>query len=162
MRYAEVLLLYAEADNELNGPTQDAFSKMEMLNRRNNSTLVSERHKKKPFDKETFRSFILEERAKEFAVEGNRRTDLIRWGIYLPVMNAIGMDENGNLKRREEKHWLMPLPPDEINGNPYIEKIILDGNCLIINGEYNEKDNKFKGDVLCLCPSYRNVLDFLF
>ena len=36
------------------------------------------------------------------------------------VMNAIGMDENGNLKRREEKHWLMPLPPDEINGNPYI------------------------------------------
>ena len=89
LRYAEVLLLYAEADNELNGPTQDAFSKMEMLNRRNNSTLVSERHKKKPFDKETFRSFILEERAKEFAVEGNRRTDLIRWGIYLPVMNAI-------------------------------------------------------------------------
>ena len=72
--------------------------------------------------KETFRSFILEERAKEFAVEGNRRTDLIRWGIYLSVMNAIGMDENGNLKRREEKHWLMPLPPDEINGNPYIEK----------------------------------------
>lgn len=67
-------------------------------------------------------SFILEERAKEFAVEGNRRTDLIRWGIYLSVMNAIGMDENGNLKRREEKHWLMPLPPDEINGNPYIEK----------------------------------------
>lgn len=122
LRYAEVLLLYAEVDNELNGPTQDAFSKMEMLNRRNNSTLVSERHKKKPFDKETFRSFILEERAKEFAVEGNRRTDLIRWGIYLPVMNAIGMDENGNLKRREEKHWLMPLPPDEINGNPYIEK----------------------------------------
>ena len=60
--------------------------------------------------------------AKEFAVEGNRRTDLIRWGIYLSVMNAIGMDENGNLKRREEKHWLMPLPPDEINGNPYIEK----------------------------------------
>lgn len=38
------------------------------------------------------------------------------------------MDENGNLKRREEKHWLMPLPPDEINGNPYIEKIIPDGN----------------------------------
>lgn len=43
-----------------------------------------------------------------------------------------------------------------------LRKIILDGNCLIINGEYNEKDNKFKGDVLCLCPSYRNVLDFLF
>ena len=116
------LLLYAEADNELNGPTQDAFSKIELLNKRNNSTLVSKRHEKIPFTKETFRSFILEERAKEFAVEGNRRTDLIRWGIYLSVMNAIGMDENGNLKRREEKHWLMPLPPDEINGNPYIEK----------------------------------------
>ena len=39
---------------------------------------------------------------------------------------------------------------------------MLVGNFLIIHREYNEKDNKFKGDVLCLCPSYRNVLDFLF
>ena len=122
MRYAETLLIFAEADNELNGPTKAAFDAIEQLNKRNNSTLVSERHKKTPFTKETFRSFILEERAKEFPVEGIRRHDLIRWGIYLSVMNAIGMDENGNLKRREEKHWLMPLPPDEINGNPYIDK----------------------------------------
>lgn len=122
LRYAEVLLIYAEAENELNGPTPDAFEKMEMLNKRNNSTLVSRRHAASPFTRETFRSFILEERAKEFASEGSRRTDLIRWGIYLPVMNAIGVDELGNLKRREEKHLLMPLPIDEINGNPYIDK----------------------------------------
>lgn len=128
MRYAEVLLLYAEADNELNGPTQDAFSKIELLNKRNNSTLVSKRHEKIPFTKETFRSFILEERAKEFAVEGNRRTDLIRWGIYLSVMNAIGMDENGNLKRREEKHWLMPFRPMKLTVTLILRKIIPDGN----------------------------------
>ena len=123
MRYAETYLIFAEADNEVNnGPSAEALSIVSELNRRNNSTTAVDRNKKTPFTQESFRSYILEERAKEFAAEGMRRNDLIRWGIYLSVMNAIGMDENGNLKRREEKHWLMPLPPDEINGNPYIEK----------------------------------------
>ena len=52
-----------------------------------------------------------------------RRNDLIRWGIYLQVMNAIGYyDENDNIKEREEKHLLFPLPVDEVNANPYIDK----------------------------------------
>lgn len=70
LRYADLILIYCEAENELNGPTTDAFAKMEMLNKRNNSTLVSKRHEKNPFTKESFRSFVLEERAKEFAAEG--------------------------------------------------------------------------------------------
>ena len=37
-------------------------------------------------------------------------------------MNAIGnTDENGVIKRREEKHLLLPLPLNEVNSNPYIE-----------------------------------------
>ena len=107
----------------MNGPTTDAFAKMEMLNKRNNSTLVSKRHEKNPFTKESFRSFVLEERAKEFAAEGIRRYDLLRWGIYLQVMNAIGtVDENEIVKRREEKHLLLPFPPDVVNTNPYIDR----------------------------------------
>ena len=123
MRYAETLLIYAEADNEVNnGPSERALQVVDLLNTRNNSTLVSERNKKTPYTQETFRSYILEERAKEFAAEGIRRTDLIRWGIYLQVMNAIGnTDENGVIKRREEKHLLLPLPLNEVNSNPYIE-----------------------------------------
>lgn len=123
LRYADLILIYCEAENELNGPTTDAFAKMEMLNKRNNSTLVSKRHEKNPFTKESFRSFVLEERAKEFAAEGIRRYDLLRWGIYLQVMNAIGtVDENEIVKRREEKHLLLPFPPDVVNTNPYIDR----------------------------------------
>ena len=123
MRYAETLLIFAEADNEVNnGPSSQALQVVDMLNERNNSTLVSVRNSNTPFNKETFRSYILEERAKEFAGEGIRRSDLIRWGIYLQVMNAIGtVDENGIVKRRESKHLLLPLPLNEVNANPFIE-----------------------------------------
>ena len=49
MRYAETLLIYAEADNEVNnGPSERALQVVDLLNTRNNSTLVSERNKKTP------------------------------------------------------------------------------------------------------------------
>ena len=64
-----------------------------------------------------FRSFVLEERRRELALEGDRRWDLLRWGIYLPVMNAIGIDENNVIKRRQTKHLLFPVPTSELNSN---------------------------------------------
>jgi len=124
MRYAEVLLLYAEADNEVNGgPSSEAIKQVEKLNTRNKSKKVSEIGAVTPWTQESFRSYILQERVKEFAAEGIRRFDLLRWGIYLQTMNSIGgVDENEVIKRREQKHLLMPLPADEVNTNPYIEK----------------------------------------
>jgi hypothetical protein len=120
MRYAETLLLYAEADNEVNnGPSAEAIKHVERLNKRNNSKAVSSLG---PWTQETFRSYILEERAKEFAAEGIRKFDLLRWGIYLQTMNAIGTtDENDVVKRRESRHLLMPLPANEVNTNKFIE-----------------------------------------
>lgn len=122
MRYAEVLLLYAEADNEVNeGPSSQAIAQVEKLNERNKSKLVSELGAINPWTQESFRSYILQERVKEFAAEGIRRFDLLRWGIYLQTMNSIGnVDENGVIKRREQKHLLLPLPADEVNTNQYI------------------------------------------
>jgi hypothetical protein len=123
IRYAEVLLLYAEADNEVNnGPSAEAIAAVEKLNKRNKSKLASDIGLTEPWTKESFRSYILEERAKEFGEEGHRRFDLIRWGIYLQTMNAIGgADENGVLKRREKRHLLLPLPADEVNTNEHID-----------------------------------------
>ena len=123
MRYAETLLLYAEADNEINnGPSAQAIAQVEKLNKRNNSKTVSELGQSAPWTQETFRSYILEERAKEFAAEGIRRFDLLRWGIYLQTMNAIGnTDENNVIKRREARHLLLPLPENEVNTNKFIE-----------------------------------------
>ena len=70
--------------------------------------------------KVALRSAIFEERAKELALEGDRRWDLIRWGLYLDVMNSIGgtnedgtktnYDEASVNKHREAKHLLFPIP----------------------------------------------------
>ena len=54
----------------------------------------------------------------ELALEGDRRWDLIRWGIYLQAMNALGgMDEANNVKQRSSKHLLFPIPTLEILTN---------------------------------------------
>ena len=34
----------------------------------------------------------------------------------------VPLDENGNVKRREKKHLLLPLPANEVNTNIYIDK----------------------------------------
>jgi len=123
LRYAEVLLLYAEADNEVNGgPSARAIDEVDKLNARNKARLASKIAESAPWTQESFRSYILQERVKEFAAEGIRRFDLLRWGIYLQTMNSIGgNDENGVVKRREQRHLLLPLPADEVNTNQYIE-----------------------------------------
>jgi len=114
LRYADVLLIYAEAENELNGPDQNAIGALNQIRTRSNASAKSTSDFA---GKEQLRSFILEERAREFACEGDRRWDLIRWGIYLPVMNAIGIDENDVAKYRERKHLLYPIPASEIIAN---------------------------------------------
>lgn len=116
LRYADVLLLFAEAENELNnGPTTDAFQAVNAIRGRNNASEV------KDLNRQQFRSFVLEERARELALEGNRRWDLLRWGIYRQVMSAVDTDENNVVKRRQDKHLLYPIPVDEINANTLIK-----------------------------------------
>lgn len=114
IRYADVLLIYAEAENELNGPDQTALDELNKVRTRSSATakVLTDFS-----DKASLRSFIIEERARELAGEGDRRWDLIRWGIYLQVMNAIGNDENGVVKTRLSKHLLYPIPIAEINTN---------------------------------------------
>ncbi|WP_375435611.1 RagB/SusD family nutrient uptake outer membrane protein [uncultured Hymenobacter sp.] len=112
LRYADVLLIFAEAANEVNGgPTAPAREAVNQIRRRNGATEVG------ALNQQQFRSFVLEERRRELALEGDRRWDLLRWGIYLPVMNAIEIDENNVIKRRQQKHLLFPIPVSEINSN---------------------------------------------
>jgi hypothetical protein len=71
-------------------------------------------------NKEQFRSYVLAERAREFALEGIRRFDLMRWGVYLPVMNKIGTGQNNISKVRSLRNLLLPLPLNELNANTAI------------------------------------------
>ena len=124
LRFADVLLIYAEAANEVNGgPTQEALDALNKVRIRSNATPKTLSGAGNINDKVKFRSAVLEERAMEFAEEGDRRWDLIRWGIYLPVMNAIGgTDEVDILKTRTEKHLLFPIPNSEVGVNKYIKE----------------------------------------
>lgn len=120
LRYADVLLVYAEAQNEL-GNAADATRYLNQIRTRSNATLASDTGAAALDNKEKLRSAIIEERAKEFACEADRRWDLIRWGIYLQAMNAIGgSDDAGVLKTRQERNLLFPIPAPELNTNKAI------------------------------------------
>lgn len=117
LRYADVLLLYAEALNEL-GQTADAINYLNMVRTRSNATMAATTGAAALDTQAKLRSAIIEERAKELACEGDRRWDLIRWGIYLDAMNAIGgSDDAGVLKTRQERNLLFPIPAPELNTN---------------------------------------------
>jgi hypothetical protein len=115
LRYPDVLMIFAEADNEVGaGPSAAALEAVNMIRRRNGASTIS------TMSQQAFRSFVLEERRRELALEGDRRWDLLRWGIYLPVMNAIDIDENNVVKRRSNKNLLYPIPMSELNSNKLI------------------------------------------
>src|SRR5574344_457129 len=122
LRYADVLLIYAEAENEL-GEQSTALTYLNKIRERSNATDGVLTGNGALDTKTKMRSAIIEERAKEFACEADRRWELIRWGIYLDAMNAIeGSDDAGVSKTRYERNLLFPIPASELNTNKYITK----------------------------------------
>ena len=84
LRYADVLLLYAEALNEWKGaPTDKAYEAVNMVRARGYGHPSSTKYKiAEGMDQEQFRETVRLERASELAFEGQRRPDLVRWGMY--------------------------------------------------------------------------------
>ncbi len=141
LRYDDVLLMAAEAENEVNGPTPKAY---DYLNR------VRSRVKITPFNgnnfvalypnwqatgaglnlssrKDAFKEAIFWERGWELCYEGHRRNDLVRWGrLVSTVKNVVRPDYvarnntfNANLKvvspvNIKDFHVLYPLPDKEL------------------------------------------------
>lgn len=125
LRYADVLLMYAEAENELNGNTADARKYFVEVRRRSNpNASVAADPLLNPVNltQTEFRGTILAERAQEFSLESNRRFDLIRWGIFLPVMNKIDLSKQNIIKRRAARNLLLPLPETEVLSSTQIKQ----------------------------------------
>lgn len=80
IRFADVLLMFAETENELNGPTTAAINAFEEVRKRaykgNESKMGTT-----PKDKAGFFNAIVNERFLEFGSEGIRKFDLIRWNL---------------------------------------------------------------------------------
>lgn len=81
IRFSDVLLMYAEAENEINnGPTATAIAAFEEVRKRGfrgNPGLIGVT----PTDKDGFFNAIVNERYLEFGHEGIRKYDLIRWNL---------------------------------------------------------------------------------
>tara|TARA_R110002050_G_scaffold273113_1_gene417073 strand:+ start:75175 stop:76986 length:1812 start_codon:yes stop_codon:yes gene_type:complete len=87
MRYADVLLMYAEAENELNGPTLEAQNAFKRIRQRafdsaDWSAKVDTYTTQISASKESFFNAIVDERAWEFGGEMIRKYELIRWNLY--------------------------------------------------------------------------------
>lgn len=131
LRYADVLLIYAEALNEWKGqPTEAAYTAVNRVRRRgfglpmeSPSTVAD---LSEGLSSEDFRTAVRKERAYELAFEGHRRLDLVRWGIYKTTIQEtakklsqwwISEGEVNYVARRytEDKHSLFPIPQRDMD-----------------------------------------------
>lgn len=89
LRYADVLLMYAEALNEVNnGPTQEAINAVKEVRKRAFRGNEIKAAAGIPTNHDDFLTFIQKERKLELSNEGLRRTDLTRWGKQYEMLMA--------------------------------------------------------------------------
>lgn len=82
IRFADVLLWFAETENELNnGPTTAAIDAVRQINLRGHKGVYTETAPVIPTTKDDFFKFLVKERMLEFGNEGVRKYDLLRWGL---------------------------------------------------------------------------------
>lgn len=92
MRYTDVLLLYAECLNEeLYDSNGDAFLIINKVRKRANLPSLNKENTPSQAD---FRKALKKERRIEFAYEGLRWPDLVRWGDAKVTMNAFFQDSD--------------------------------------------------------------------
>lgn len=140
IRFSDVLLIYAEAANEVNnGPTPEAEAALNRVRNRAGLGNWTEGHviygKQVTYDNnyEGFKQAIMQERRLELCFEANRWYDLVRWGILVDRIKSIPQikQENGievteldNIRANniQEYHNLFPLPNVEVTRWPSLKQ----------------------------------------
>jgi len=108
LRYADVLLMYAEAQNETAGPDASIYEAINKVRARAEVASVTP-----GLSQGQLRDVIWHERKVEFSQEGLRYFDLIRWGTAKQLINS---------NKRSSNNWhdynaLLPIPQSEMNAN---------------------------------------------
>ncbi|MFT5886199.1 MAG: hypothetical protein ACI9IP_002663 [Arcticibacterium sp.] len=122
IRYAEVLLLFAEAQNELGAPTQEAYDALKEI--RDRATLSTPALSE--FNQSSFREAVWKERWHELCYEQIAWFDMVRLRKAYNE-NSDGFDEfvgHINLSSNQalqEKHLLLPLGKQEMLNNPNLK-----------------------------------------
>ena len=111
LRYAEVLLLFAEAENEANGPTAAAYDAINQVRRRAQVSDLPE-----GLGKEDFFIRIVQERRLELTFEFQRYFDLVRWSRRANVPDIASTSNMPGYT--PGKNELLPIPQGELIANP--------------------------------------------
>lgn len=135
-RYAEVLLNYAEAQNEAAGPDASVYSAIDQIRARAGIASLTATYP--GVDKVKMRELIRRERRVELAFEGKRYFDLLRWKIaeinLNKTMHGMKIEPNGvgaytytiieaipsgapHWSFNASKNYLLPIPLSAIGQN---------------------------------------------
>ncbi len=135
IRYAEVLLTYAEAKNEISPLAKEAFDAVNAVRKRVGMPALQDTDPGKPTycgTQDALRRRIRNEWRVEFALEGGKRQwDLRRWGIAGDMLNAPFL----GLKYRLEES------PDALEGDGGKIAILYEGENIRLNGSHYENHN---------------------
>ncbi len=115
IRYADVLLMYAEAENELDqtGPAHQYINMVRKRARFNGTSYANAVPDYVGLSKDQFRSAVLKERMMEFVFEGHRWFDLVRTG---KLAQLVPLAKTGVVPAARNN--LFPLPQREVDLNP--------------------------------------------
>ena len=114
LRYADVLLMYAEVLNETS-KTSEAHAYLNLVRKRAKVPEVS------GLSKTDFTLALEKERRVEFLYEGHRWFDLVRTGRAIAVLNKYFQD-SGFSYSVEDYELLMPIPQRERDINPNLDQ----------------------------------------
>lgn len=122
IRVADVLLLYAELINELQGPSDQAVRYVDMVRERAGLEPLGDEQKSNSY---FFRTAVREERRLELAFENQRWFDLLRWGVAVQRISEYYNQEyiysklpNGYKPTIVDWQTVLPIPLNVMNINP--------------------------------------------
>ncbi len=122
IRYAEVLLIYAEAQNEIGGPNDMAYNALKSIRDRAKLTTPP----LGDYSQASFREAVWRERWHEFCYELITWFDMVRLRkVYNETTqgfdNFVGHINLSSNQPLQEKHLLFPLPVPEMQNNPNLK-----------------------------------------
>jgi len=116
LRYADILLMYAEAKNEATGPDATVYAAINQVRGRTGIAMPAI-DQTKYGTKEKLRDYIRHERRVEFAMEGQRYNDLKRWKIAHIKLPTLKTPTNTPLVF-DLKNYVLPFQTSELDNNP--------------------------------------------
>jgi len=117
IRYAELLLIHAEAENEVNGPTAKAYKSLNRVRNRAGLPNLTPN-----LTKNQFRDSLYLDRRLELVFEYQRWFDLIRQKDGNGNSTFVKNLHTAGKTNATDRHRLYPIPQSEIDNNPKLRQ----------------------------------------